>query len=114
MNVLYRLELVGINVVTSLAKVYTQVMRTAGLTMYESLRESLSGCKTDIKCLEVIVKEWVEFGNAYFPPTWRSLLNMLRQLNMESLSQQIEECFHGKQLVIVHLLAITKGFFLFR
>ena len=50
---------------------------------------------TEGASIEVIVGQW-ESGNSQHPPTWRSLLAVLRELDLTDLSQQIEDYMHSE------------------
>ena len=79
-----RLEIAQVPVVTSLEKVPDQLAEVIGAS-----REL-----TDGYGWEDVVDLWVDgHGNwaSHRPPTWRSLYEVLRELDLETLSQQIED-----------------------
>ena len=88
MSSLSRLEEgAGIKIVSSLAKIPTQqLLSTTGISL-KAVTEGAS--------IEVTVGQW-ESGNSQHPPTWRSLLAVLRKLDLTDLSQQIEDYMHGE------------------
>ena len=71
MNSLSRLEAgAGINIVTSLATIYTQVIPAAGIILDRKSELILESKKsTNTECLEAIVGMWV-IGRSRVPPTW--------------------------------------------
>lgn len=44
---------------------------------------------------EIVVEQWIA-GKSPRPPTWLSLFDILRELDMGELGQQIEEYLSGK------------------
>ena len=42
-----------------------------------------------------LIKEW-KSERASCPPTWKSLLSVLKELDLKKLSQQIEDYFSGE------------------
>ena len=45
--------------------------------------------------LKFVINSWLS-GQSVRPATWRSLHKVLRELGLEELSQQIEDCLTGK------------------
>ena len=90
MSSLHRLEKAGINIVTSLVENLSQVMSAAGIYLNTELYEN----GTD--CLKIVIGKW-ESGNSLIPPTWKSLLDILKDLHLEDLSLLIKIYF-GKIL----------------
>ena len=84
MNSLSRLEEgVGIKIVTSLAEIPTQLAAVLGM----------KGREQEV---EIVIGKW-ESGQSQHPITWRSLLDILKELDLEDLSQEIEDYMHGEQ-----------------
>ena len=83
MSALFRLEEAGIELVPSLEKMHAQLARVLGI------KSKVQGSA------EIVVKQWIA-GKSPRPPTWSSLYNVLRELNVKELAQQIEEYFSGK------------------
>ena len=75
-SALSRLEAAGIPVVTSLAKVPEKLAETIGV-----LRNSAT---------DNIVQQWIS-GKSSRPPTWRSLYDVLMELDLEEIGQEIKE-----------------------
>ena len=46
--------------------------------------------------VEIVIGKW-ESGQSQHPITWRSLLDILKELDLEDLSQEIEDYMHGEQ-----------------
>ncbi len=89
MSSLYGLEqIAGIGVVTSLARIHDDVMSTAGITLNKSQQKKLKECETNTGRLEIIISQW-ESGSSDIPPTWGSLLSILKKLNLNDLRQQV-------------------------
>ena len=85
MSSLSRLEEgAGIKIVSSLAEIPTQrLLSTTGIHLLP------------VASVEVIVRHW-ETGNSKHRPTWRSLLAVLRELDLTDLSQQTEDYMQGE------------------
>ena len=81
MIALNKLEETGLQIVSSLDNVCTELKDILGLNKLLFVRE--------------VISEWVS-GRSGHPPTWRTLLDILRQLNLVELSQQIEDYLSGK------------------
>lgn len=81
----------GINIMTLLADKCKQLMLEIGLTL-EPQAKSKTSPKLNVN---FIFKQW-ESGKSTQPPTWRSLLKILRKLNFNDMSQQIEDFLLGK------------------
>ena len=83
MNSLTRLEGgAGIKIVTSLAEIPAQLAAAIGVAGEEQQ-------------VEVVIRKW-ESGQSQHSVTWRSLLDVLRRLDLEDLSQEIEDYMHGE------------------
>ena len=97
MSALSRLEGgAGIQVVTSLTKTYVQLMEIAGITVdWENQRQP-----NPDRRIEIVIHKW-ETQKSLRPPTWRSLLDILRELGMNELSQQITDYLYGE--CVTHL-----------
>ena len=48
--------------------------------------------------LKKVFQLWLS-GKSPLPPTWRSLYQVLRELNLKEMIQDIEECLAGKWLM---------------
>ena len=83
---LQQLEAAEIPVVTSLAKVREQLAAAIG-------------AQYDGEEFTEILSRWV-CGKTTCPPTWRSLYDVLRELDHEELVEQIEH-FLGSELYII-------------
>lgn len=89
MCALSKLEAAGVEVVTSLYKVYKQFAIAAGLSV-DLKHHQVESAE---KCVDVLIQQWLDGGWNPQPPTWRLLFNILRTLNLEELSEQIREYF---------------------
>ena len=83
MNSLTRLEGgAGIKIVTSLAEIPARLAAAIGVAGEEQQ-------------VEIVIGKW-ESGQSQHSVTWRSLLDVLRRLDLEDLSQEIEDYMHGE------------------
>ena len=94
MSALSRLEGVGIQVVTSLAKVHTELIRAVGITLNETVRHQLPSDRA--KAVEVVINQWESPGKSCLPPTWTSLFGILKKLELKELCVQIEDYLSGE------------------
>ena len=90
MSALSRLEGVGIQVVTSLAKVYTKLIQAAGITLEHRL------VSDPAQAVEIVISQWKSPGKSRLPPTWTSLFGILKILELKELSVQIEDYLSGE------------------
>ena len=87
MNSLSRLEEgAGIKIVTSLADIPAQLAAVLGVSLMTGEEQQM----------EIVIGKW-ESGQSQHPITWRSLLDLLKELDLEDLSQEIEDYMHGEQ-----------------
>ena len=87
MNSLSRLEEgAGIKIVTSLAEIPAQLAAVLGVRLMAGEEQQV----------EIVIGKW-ESGQNQHPITWRSLLDTLKELDLEDLSQEIEDYMHGEQ-----------------
>ena len=95
MSALSRLEGVGIQVVTSLAKVNTELVKAAGINLssWIDLRQLLSD---PVKSVEIVISQWKSPGKSRLSPTWTSLFDVLKKLELNELSVQIEDYLTGE------------------
>ena len=90
MGALSKLEGVGIQVVTSLAKVHTELIQAAGITLEHRL------VSDPAQAVEVVISQWESPGKSRHPPTWASLFHVLKKLELNELSVQIEDYLSGE------------------
>ena len=81
MSALSRLEVTGVGIFSSLNDLHTELADILSLDKLLSLRE--------------VISKWVS-GRSRHPPTWRTLHDILRNLDLVELSQQIEDYLSGK------------------
>ncbi len=94
MNSLFKLEEAGIKIVTSLSKIHTRLETAIHVNpMDERLSQAFK--RSSVECLEDVIKRWI-FGGSDYPTNWISLLDILKELNLEDLSQQIDDYLLGK------------------
>ena len=87
MNSLSRLEEgAGIKIVTSLADIPAQLAAVLGVRLMAGEEQQV----------EIVIRKW-ESGQSQLPISWRSLLDILKELDLEDLSQEIEDFMHGEQ-----------------
>ena len=90
MSALSRLEGVGIQVVTSLAKVHTELIKAVGITVNKTVWRQ---CVSDCAKAEVVISQWESPGKSR---TWTSLFDVLKKLELNELSVQIEDYLTGE------------------
>ena len=90
MSALSRLEGVGIQVVTSLAKVHTELIQAAGITLEHRL------VSDPAQAVEIVISQWESPGKSRLSPTWMSLFDVLKKLELNELSVQIEDYLSGE------------------
>ena len=97
----------GIRIVSALAKVYSKVTTRSGLQP-EGVRDDdgyeieLANPQDKPSKYVMEVMYWWSTGHSYRPCTWRELLDVLREVGLQELSQQIEAYMKG---MIFFLLA---------
>ena len=103
-NVLSRLEAVmGIQIVSALANNHSQLMNASGLQLqaqdeYDEYGWEivLQDPQTDPgRYVKEVFSQW-SAGRSHRPPTWRHLLEVLRDIGLLELSQQIDTFMKGK------------------
>ena len=100
-NVLSSLEpVMGIQIVSALANIHYQLMITSRVLLKEQGRYGLWRALPDPQrdpgqYVEEVISQW-SAGRSHRPPTWRHLLEVLRDIGLVELSQQIEMFMKGK------------------
>ena len=101
-NVLSRLEeVMGIQIVSALANNHSQLMNASRVQLQAQLDEyggkiALPDPLTDAgRYVEDVFSQW-SAGRSHRPPTWRHLLEVLRDIGLLELSQQIDTFMKGK------------------
>ena len=103
-NVLSRLEAeMGIQIVSALANNHSQLLTTSGVQLQELQEKYKYGRKiafpdpqTDPgRYVEEMFSQW-SAGRSHRLPTWRHLLEVLRNIGLPELSQQIDTFMKGK------------------
>ena len=95
LSALSRLEGKGLQVLSALDEIYTQLAAAVAVTPNQYLKMTLKRL-TDKKVstfglhAEDVLCKWIE-GQGRYPPTWRALLQVLKELNLGELSQRIED-----------------------
>ena len=82
----------------SLAEIIPQIIKAAEIPMEDPLEAYM----TELDCVEVFLETWLS-GRSPRPSTWRSLLQVLREVGLEELCQQVEDCFHGEPISELYL-----------
>ena len=96
MSALSRLEGVEIQVVTSLAKVHTELVKAAGINLsWIDLRQGQL-LSDPVKSVEIVISQWKSPGKSRLPPTWMSLFDVLKKLELNELRVQIEDYLSGE------------------
>ena len=88
----------GIQIVSALANIHSQLITTSGVQLQEQdrYRRALPDPQRDPgRYVEEVFSQW-SAGHSHRPPTWRHLLEVLRDIDLVELSQQIEMFMKGK------------------
>lgn len=97
MNTLLKLDRVAnIKVIQLLSEVKTKLITAAGITLESRAESKMSYLKDPELHVEIILSQW-KLGRSQRPPTWRSLLDTLVELNMKQLSQDMLDFMCGEQ-----------------
>ena len=88
---LCRLEEAEIPLMTSLTRVYHKLV---SVVLDKSSKQQLY-LPTPLEHTKLAMYKWVS-GESTYPPTWQSLYDVLRKLNLEELSEQIVEYLNSK------------------
>ena len=100
-NVLSRLEVVmGIQIVSALANKHSQLMNASGVQLQSQDEYGRQIVLPDPqrdpgRYVEEVFSQW-SAGRSHRPPTWRHLLEVLREIGLVELSQQIDAFMKGK------------------
>ena len=82
----------GIQIVSTLANIHSQLVTTSGVQLLIVLTDP----QTDPgRYVEEVFSQW-SAGRSHLPPTWRHLLEVLRDIGLMELSQQIDTFMKGK------------------
>ena len=87
MLALSKLNYAGVEFITSLEAILYQLTAHIGVRIEYS-------CDPE-ECVKRAIVEW-ESGRSRLPPTWKSLLSVLKDLNLEELSQHIEDYLYSE------------------
>ena len=91
----------GIQIVSALANIHSELMLTSGVRLQEQLNRYgrklvLPDPQTDPgRYVEEVISQW-STGHSHRPPTWRHLLEVLRDIGLLELGQQIDTFMKGK------------------
>lgn len=98
MSSLARIEgVLKINVVSSLLESHDELVSTAKIIMDKSIQERLQDIVEPHVYIELIIDRWVAGGSTE-PPIWSSLLEVLRRMDLEDISIDIEDFLNGEPL----------------
>ena len=91
----------GIQIVSALANIHSQLITTSGVQLQELLDRRrrkilLPDPQTDPGRYVVEVFSQWSAGHSHRPPTWRHLLEVLRDIGLLEQSQQIDTFMKGK------------------
>ena len=93
-DVLSKLEAVmGIQIVSALANIHSQLMITSGVQLPE--QDENDPLTDPGRYVEEVFSQW-SAEHSHRPPTWRHLLEVLRDIGLVELSQQIDTFMKGK------------------
>ena len=90
----------GIQIVSALANNHTQLMNACGVLLQEQDKYGRKIALPDpqtapSRYVEEVFSQW-SAGRSHRPPTWRHLLEVLRDIGLVELSQQIDTFMKGK------------------
>ena len=89
----------GIQIVSALANIHSQLITTSGVQLQldeYGWKKPLPNPQRDPgRYVEEVFSQW-SAGRSHRPPTWRHLLEVLRDIGLLELSQQIETFMKGK------------------
>ncbi len=88
MSSLSKLEAAGIHILSALEEQVTPLAEITGVQW------PISHGYTARQCLSIILDNW-EDGKGTRPPTWRSFMEVLRELNLEVLGEEIAQYLSG-------------------
>ena len=89
----------GIQIVSALANIHSQLTTTSGVQLQLNRygrQVALPDPQTDPgRYVKEVFSQW-SAGRSHRPPTWRHLLEVLRDIGLVELSQQIDTFIKGK------------------
>ena len=90
----------GIQIVSALANIYSQLTTTSGVQLQKqdeyACQIVLPDPRTDPgQYVEDLFSLW-SAGHSHRPPTWRHLLELLQDIGLQELSRQIDTFMKGK------------------
>ena len=91
----------GIDILTPLAGNYKKLMSAAKVTLTKSQEKKLEECEDDRERLKIVFDQWKP-GQGSHPRTWTSLLYILQNMNLNDLSQQIQDYLSEYSYTIIN------------
>ena len=90
----------GIQIVSALANNHSQLMNASGVQLREQDEDGKEIALPDLQShpgryMEEVFSQW-SAGRSHRLPTWRHLLEVLRDIGLLELSQQIDTFMKGK------------------
>ena len=87
----------GIQIVSALANIHSQLTTTSGVQLSEYGRMIVlpDPLRNPGWYVEEVFSQW-SAGHSHRPPTWRHLLEVLRDIGLVELNQQIDTFMKGK------------------
>ena len=114
-SALCRLEAVGIEVVTSLSLAILSAYNTVGLTLewdgvYNSDPKTQCWWRVEGQ-VDCFIRKWAESARTLDSPslTWRSLVRVLKTLELKELSQQMEEYLTAYSKANISKLVVSQA-----
>ena len=87
---LFRLEALGIQILSTLGENITQLQEAIGISLKQDELEAYS----TMECVKILIDRWLDSDKS---PTWKVLENLLeRQIGLSDLSRQIFEYLEGE------------------
>ena len=97
MSTLLKLDKVAnIQIIKLLSEVKGKFITAAGVTLDSRAESKINILKDPEVQVEIILNQW-RAGRSQRPATWRSLLEVMNELDMQCVSQDILDFMHGKR-----------------
>ena len=83
----------GIQIVSALANIHSQLVITSGVQLQE--QDEYDSQTDPGRYVDEVFSKW-SAGHSHCPPTWKHLLEVLRDIGLVDLTQQIDTFMKGK------------------
>ena len=96
MSSLKKLETAGITIISSLSAACEQLRALLSIILDQQVQVKEQNMA---KQLQGIIDEWI-LGKGRYPPTWKSLLEILASMDLKSLSEHTEDYLRGTIIIM--------------